>query len=84
MMQGKRRDYDDDAIPQPGEYGKNSVGKWYGVPPNEPELIANLSRHDVIEHPDGTITVAPSILVTLPHKKLSWHGYLERGIWRKI
>lgn len=42
--------------------------------------IGNLSRHDVEEHEDGTITVSPSILVTargMPRR----HGYLRRGVW---
>jgi hypothetical protein len=45
-------------------------------------MLANLSRHDVVEHEDGTITVSPSILVTQGEGR-QWHGYLERGIWRE-
>lgn len=83
-IQGIRRDYNDDSIPNAGEYGKNRIGQWYGVPPNQPELLANLSAHRVEENEDGTITVEPSILVTLPHLNLSWHGFLTRGIWEEI
>ncbi len=83
MSQGTRRDYTDNSIPQPGEYGRDSAGNCYGVPP-ETELLANLSNHKITEHDDGTITVEPSILVSLKHRGLEWHGYLERGIWKKI
>jgi len=37
--------------------------------------------HQVIEHEDGTITVSPSIVLT--HFDKTWHGYLERGVWRE-
>lgn len=83
-MQGTRRDYEDSSIPNAGEYGKDSIGQWYCVPPNQPRLIANLSNHRVLEHEDGTITVSPSILVMLEWRGLEWHGYLERGIFREV
>lgn len=54
---------------------------WHGQTPNGHR--SNLSRHDVVEHGDGTITVAPSIQVSDDHKEL-WHGYLERGVWREV
>jgi hypothetical protein len=75
---------------RPGAYGRvcgiQVPGKWHwmGVTPNG--LHANLSAHDVTEHEDGTITVSPSILVTLPQGDAptrEWHGYLERGVWRQ-
>jgi hypothetical protein len=46
--------------------------------------IANLINHTVVEHEDGTITVSPSILVRYSNEGESWHGYLERGIWREV
>lgn len=64
---------------KPGEY-TNADGIWYAVPPNSPDLLANLSKHQVVEHEDGTLSVSPSILVS--NSSGSWHGYLERGIWR--
>jgi len=68
---------------KPGEYGKWARdGNWYAVPPGQPDLLANLARHTVVEHEDGTITVSPSILVSAG-KIGTWHGYLERGIWRE-
>ena len=44
-------------------------------------LLANLSRHAITEHDDGSITVAPSILVRDGDSE--WHGFLERGTWRQ-
>lgn len=85
MTQGIRRDYNDNTLPQAGEYGKDEIGHWYCVPPNT-DLLGNLSNHTVIEHEDGTITVSPSILIGLrngEHRK-EWHGYLERGVWREV
>lgn len=82
-MNGIRHDYDDNSIPEPGEYGRLQDGTWYGVPPGT-ELIANLNNHEIVEHEDGTITVSPSILVSLAHKGEQWHGFLERGAWREV
>lgn len=63
---------------QPGTYWKRK-GRWFALTPNE--LLADLSKHSVTEEPDGTITVSPSILVNRD-MPVSWHGYLERGVWR--
>lgn len=43
--------------------------------------LGDLSNHEIVEHEDGTISVAPSILTTR-HDGSSVHGYLELGIWR--
>jgi len=45
--------------------------------------LANLAKHFVTEHPDGTITVSPSILVRGGGDEGEWHGFLERGVWRE-
>jgi hypothetical protein len=37
--------------------------------------------HTVTEHEDGTITVSPSILDERPGCG-TYHGWLERGVWR--
>lgn len=73
-----------------GEYSKwDKTGFWYAVPPVPgTNLTANLSAHEVVEHEDGTITVSPSIEITMPDpdggKPIEyWHGYLERGIWKE-
>lgn len=52
---------------------------WFCVTPNG--LYGNLASHTVTEHDDGTISVSPSILVKAHDG--SFHGYLERGIWRE-
>ena len=74
-----------------GDYWKQG-GVWYGWCPKDDkrELLCNLSRHAVTEHGDGTITVTPSILCGFSNPSNewecgigSWHGYLERGVWRE-
>lgn len=82
FMIGKRQDHIDGAIFEVGEYGKGQDGNWYGMPAED--MFANLSAHTVTEHEDRTITVSPSILVTIPHTNKAWHGFLERGIWREV
>src|SRR5207237_213738 len=73
----------------PGEYGKRLDGVRYGCPPQPPGdpfdyLYANLARHAVNVHPDGTVTVTPSILVSRPGGATeTWHGFLEGGRWRE-
>lgn len=74
---------------QPGEYRKvdryppDGATIWECCTPNG--SAGNLSRHDVVEHEDETITVSPSILVDSPGQpERGWHGYLERGVWREV
>lgn len=65
---------------QPGDYGRDPRNsEWYCCVPNG--LRGCLRAHEVTEHEDGTITVSPSILV---QGSPSWHGYLEKGIWREV
>jgi hypothetical protein len=66
----------------PGAYGTNGKD-WFCTTPNG--LFGNLGGHQIEEHEDHTITVGPSILVTVGrgHEATQWHGYLERGFWRK-
>lgn len=44
----------------------------------------NLTLHTVVENPDGTITVTPSILNKGHHngEPTEVHGYITNGIWR--
>jgi hypothetical protein len=58
-------------------------GEWYCGVPAKGFGVGRLSRHTVIEHEDGAITVSPSILVNRGAGR-SWHGFLERGIWREV
>lgn len=80
-MTGRRReDWVEPHELEPGDYVKRG-SVWWCVPPGHPFLLGNLSKHTVVEHEDGTITVSPSIRVT-GHEGDSWHGFLERGVWR--
>ena len=85
-MNGKRVEYSGSGqLPLAGEYWKLK-GRFMAMTPNG--LLADLAKHSIVEHEDGTITVSPSILVdnrdNRPHyEKESYHGYLERGVWRE-
>jgi hypothetical protein len=83
-MNGKRVGVETGVQPHAlnnGEYGRHYCSpSWYARTPNG--HLANLSRHEVAEHDDGTITVAPSILISDGTGPV-WHGYLERGVWRE-
>ncbi len=84
----------EDTYFKPGQYGKHPFdGHWYARVPHDNQfgesLFCNLSKHDVTEHEDGTITVSPSILITSrrwiversEYEPTRWHGYLHEGIW---
>lgn len=90
-MQGTRRDIDETewTTAQVWDYGKltHETGwYWYccvpGAVNDDKFMMGNLSKHNVIEHENQTITVSPSILIG--QSPNSWHGYLERGIWREV
>ena len=93
-MQGRRvADGTEPHLYESGDYGRWG-DTWYCRPPYPeqegefgPRLGGVLTRHDVVEHDDGTITVSPSILTWTEwgHKRTrhEWHGYLERGVWRE-
>ncbi len=90
-MQGQRYDDVSDLSQkhksmEPGGYRRVHSGTTHGwlwecSTPNG--LLGNLERHEVTEHDDGTITVTPSILVDEPPEQ-TWHGYLEKGVWREV
>jgi len=61
------------------DYFKLSSGEFIICTPNN--LIASIRNHTVIEHENGTISVSPSILI---NGTGTWHGFLEKGIWREI
>lgn len=71
---------------QPGDYAFCSghgypdlpSGVWLVKCPNGD--VGNLSRHQITEHENGTITVSPSIQVV---GQGQWHGWLQNGIWRE-
>lgn len=85
-MQG-RRVYPNEQGQLPlaeGDYGFHPQSGWQVRPPGC--RAGGIPNHEVTEHEDGTITVSPSIVLWDTNEKgtmMSWHGYLERGIWRK-
>lgn len=87
-QRGEGRRVRDTEVFNPGDYGRHPRdGNWYACTPDG--HLGNLSAHQVIEHDDGTITVSPSILVSMrdTEKKVDvelYHGYLEHGVWRQV
>lgn len=79
VFKGTRKDNPTGDMPKPGEYGIDNDGDWMGMTPNG--HLANLSKHKVTEHDDGTISVEPSIKVRTQEETL-WHGWLTRGEWK--
>lgn len=89
-MQGRRLpDRPDGWLPkmEPGDYVK--VGDtWYAMTPNGAEAFLH-PEHEITVHEDGSLTVAPSILIegyednSYLHGPFRWHGYLEHGVWRE-
>jgi len=83
-MQGKRI-YDSPGLLSPGEYKKAKDGDWWFCAPNGLHGRVNNKTWKITEHDDGTITASPSILISnrAPSEKLTWHGFLEKGVWRE-
>jgi len=81
-----------------GDYGFDpGVGHWVVRPPGC--HAGGIPDHGVVEHEDGTITVTPSIVLEDVASNnefilwdvneqnglhISWHGYLEHGVWREV
>jgi hypothetical protein len=68
-------------LERPGAYGK--IGDAWVVCMPTGELAFLNAGHTITEHPDGTITVSPSILMPVGRGPY-WHGYLEHGVWREV
>lgn len=75
------------GLGEPGDYGRATSewakkypqqGWWNVVAPDGSACSLNPAIHTVTEHDDGTISVQPSIVTT------TWHGWLERGVWRSV
>lgn len=64
-----------------GAYWRDAEDTWWCNPPVNGVGIGRLTLHSITEHDDGTITVSPSILMQRGRLG-SWHGYLERGVWK--
>lgn len=81
-MNGTRiYDWDGSSLLNEGEYAKHPDGYWFAECPGG--YLANLKQHAIEEHPDGTISVKPSILVSNYRRDL-WHGYLTNGIFTTV
>ena len=78
--QGTRVEYTRGPIPALGSYWQRD-GIWYGVTPNG--HLCSVANHEIVAHDDGTITVSPSIRVSVG-PMVVWHGFLERGVWREV
>jgi len=78
-IKGFRKDNPESRLPEPGQFGRDVNGNWFGCTPEG--FHCNLTRHDVVEHEDGSITVSPSILITRHDGQ--WHGYLRAGEWEQ-
>jgi hypothetical protein len=79
------QDHRDQPGLQPGDYQRVTLDggvAWYAMTPNG--HLANLGNHTITEHDNGTITVAPSILIESAKHLSLWHGWLEHGIWRDV
>jgi hypothetical protein len=81
-MQGKRLNDNCTELDR-GEYSKHSNGFWWIKTPNGMLARLNPKIHSIVENPNNTISVSPSILITVPDGAMSWHGYLEHGVWRQ-
>jgi hypothetical protein len=64
---------------RPGDYWHYAPIGWACKLPNG--LRAGISKHNVEEHEDGTITVTPSILCIEYSHGFDWHGHLTRGVF---
>lgn len=75
--------------PERGDYwrevdeGGSHIDWWIVAPRESRPVPSRISLHTVTEHEDGSITASPSILVNFGGNT-SWHGYLERGVWREV
>jgi len=77
---------------KPGAFGRlgpeavgdcSALGWWQVTAPSGERGSLNPAKHTVVEHEDGTITVAPSIdFSDWPGEK--WHGWLRRGVWESV
>lgn len=66
---------------QTGDYFKQKDGGWFLMSPSGESGGVNAPTWTITEHDDGTITVSPSIWFN--KESDGWHGFLERGWWRR-
>ena len=95
-MKGRRISWEDalQMLMEPGDYAGPGPtgpvqGHWLICTPSGHSGRLSPTIHHIVEHEDRTITVSPSIRVSLPQGDNRpaielWHGYLERGVWRQV
>jgi hypothetical protein len=81
VTQGRARSAEDYLELQAGDYCVRNGIAWVCLPDGTGPC--RLAGWTLLEHEDGTITTAPSILDKKPWGD-GWHGYLERGVWRQV
>lgn len=73
-----------------GSFWQEDNGDVFAIIPTgmrnaiELPIIANMSKHDIVFHDNGNITVSPSILVKTKDEfgnDYEFHGYLRNSIW---
>jgi hypothetical protein len=62
---------------------KGQDGRWELCLPTGIHGAITDKIWSIIEHEDGTITVHPSILTKCHLPEYTWHGFLEKGIFRE-
>lgn len=71
--------HDVEEFLEPGDYiWLVTYQMWVFKTPNGILASLNPNIHKIVKHPDRTVTVTPSILVT---QYGGWHGYLTEGVW---
>lgn len=66
----------------------NLTGSVWGFYSPDGNGIGTLMSHTVREHEDGTISIRPgdgssnSVLHTGGAQGLTWHGYVDHGVWQ--
>ena len=64
-----------------GDYFRQRDGGWFVMAPSGEQGSVRAPGWTITEHEDRTITVDPSIWFN--KERNGYHGYLERGVWRK-
>jgi hypothetical protein len=72
-----------------GRAAQNLTDTMWGFYSPDGNGCGTLAYHTVREHADGTISIRPgdgssnSVLHSGGAKGLTWHGYVEHGVWRE-
>lgn len=47
-------------------------------------ILVSVPTRSVVEHKDGTISVAQPITMLSPSGKVAWKGFMDCGYWRSV